>query len=184
MLLEGYNGVCEENSGELAQWDNGATEPVYERDNKWFKFVYDNGAAERDVTLYYQCLNYSNYPYRDFEVISRETDGPVELLITTIHACISYDDSKSSGSDDDEISAGWVLIIIILVGLFLYCAIGYAYNVKRTDGSGTDDWGKYDENVPQMSFWRMFPKYVYAGCIVTRDKIKACTGKDEGFEKL
>ena len=117
----------------------------------------------------------------DFTVLDREAGGDVTLLITTIAACIPYDDSKDNSSSD-EISAGSVLLIIILCGFFLYFMVGFIYNTQKSDAK---DWTD-KENCPHLrSFWCNLPRWTIAGCFVTRDKIlELTTKKDEQFEKL
>ncbi|KAK7498648.1 hypothetical protein BaRGS_00010025 [Batillaria attramentaria] len=57
-----------------------------------------------------------------------------------------------------SISIGWILVIIFLVVLVVYCVGGVAFNRIRLEKTGV-------EMVPNTSFWRALPGLVKDGCV-------------------
>lgn len=67
---------------------------------------------------------------------------------------------KFSGGGSDGLSGGWVFIIILLVGSFVYCVAGCVWMNRREGATGTD-------MIPQKAFWAALPGYVLDGCRAT-----------------
>lgn len=74
---------------------------------------------------------------------------------------------------------GWVFIGILFGVLFLYCVIGYVIN-----GAKSKEWGDYQRNIPQLTFWKVLPKLTFVGCQVSYEVIRGLLNKKVGNESL
>jgi len=137
----------------------------------------------RKLNIYFVCNDESN-PFANVRVTTTQS-CTYAMSIDTCLACgksacvISLPDDSDNG-----LSGGWVFIIILLVGAFLYFAIGYAYLSYKNPNSYKD----FKNNIPNKTFWILLPKYTFAGCVVTKEFIintynkysnKSTTGGEE-----
>jgi len=88
------------------------------------------------------------------------------LTYGTPHACPG--DSGGGGSSSG-LSGGWIFIIILLVGTFLYVVIGCVYKGKQLGATGM-------ERCPQVDFWRELPGLAKEGCRFTWNKLRGLCG--------
>jgi len=90
------------------------------------------------------------------------------FILETPLACNVTFPSGSSSSSSSSLSGGWVFIIILSVLIVVYCVGGYVFNGYKHPENG---WGNVRENVPNLSFWSLVPKWTWAGCCVTKEFI-------------
>lgn len=103
--------------------------------------------------------------------------------IGTVYACENAAEltaSNDDNDDDDDISGGSIFLIMLVyivmfyilkcfcflhrlfVGFFMYCTMGYIWNVYKNSNNNNDyDWKNYRENIPHITFWNMIPKWTY-----------------------
>jgi hypothetical protein len=75
----------------------------------------------------------------------------------------------------DEISAGWIFIIVLLLGGFFYLVVGTLYKTMNRGLSGV-------ESIPNIDFWQSLPGLVRDGCKATQNKF--CGGRVENYNEL
>eukprot|EP01083_Nonionella_stella_P028025 77164_1 len=176
----------------LGQWD-AAIQPKYEATNggTW-TFIYDNGDTDCGSPARTWSPKLVCTPGTHWESgIVNEATGSCyyEVEIKTQYACAASQNTGcvSAASSDSSLSGGWIFIIILLSGLFLYCVAGYLIMglSVNTDGG----LGDFANNIPQKSFWIVLPSLVIAGCSVTfefcSNKVNDLRNKgNEGQEAL
>eukprot|EP00486_Rosalina_sp_Unknown_P010019 CAMPEP_0201582458 /NCGR_PEP_ID=MMETSP0190_2-20130828/85495_1 /ASSEMBLY_ACC=CAM_ASM_000263 /TAXON_ID=37353 /ORGANISM="Rosalina sp." /LENGTH=259 /DNA_ID=CAMNT_0048022411 /DNA_START=8 /DNA_END=787 /DNA_ORIENTATION=+ len=164
---------------EIGRW-NAQESPTYDADTKTFEFQYNNG----DVCQQ-QVRNFVPQFICD-ESINGLSAGDVYepgfggcsyyLPIRTKYACagISCDADDASGG----LSGGWVFIIILICGLFVYFVAGYVYMALTVNKEA--GFGDFANNIPNRSLWCSLPSLVVAGCAVTKETIMGLMGKGGG----
>lgn len=108
-----------------------------------------------DVTLNFHCKS--------------GEEGALETVRQGDTACIFvaefYTKHACGGGGSGSGVGGWVFNGIVLIGLFLYFAIGFGYNFKAKDLRGK-------EAIPNHEFWSGLPGLVIDGCKYTWHLIK------------
>jgi hypothetical protein len=145
----------------LAQYSD-TDDPSYSSDDggTW-EFSYDgesgNNCDERSFTFIVVCDEDNEIGDADCE----ETDQcDYEFTFYTSYACVS------SSSSSSGMSGGSVFLLILFLGLILYCGGGYAYKAyKNTEGG----WKDYKNNTPHLEFWMTVPLWTKAGCLVSKE---------------
>lgn len=164
----------------IANWDQFESQPSYDG-NEW-KLEYSNGEQcfdePRLFTTVWRCSESEN------DVRVQEVTEPVPchyvMIMYTKYACKHNTYSKQNclyppSSDQYGLSAGWILIIIFINIVLIYCFIGYVFNA--TVRNKKNGFGDIKGNIPNLQFWISFPKYVMIGCVVSYEFIKYKIGK-------
>ena len=117
MVKQTYQQLCEE----ISLWNDGVT-PTYEEGK--FTFVYANGAPCSNQPRQWQPSFICDSGVNGFSAGTVTESGG-------IGACVYYVDIRTKyacpgvtcdASDDSSgLSGGWIFIIILLVGFFVYC---------------------------------------------------------------
>ena len=87
--------------------------------------------------------------------------------IRTKHACVG----GSSNDESDGLSPGYIFIILLCVGIILYCVGGFIFNGMRNPNE-EGKWTDLSYNIPNLPFWKILPQLVMAGCTETTNWVK------------
>ena len=166
---------------EIARW-NEAFNPQYDDVNKQWLFSYPNGGncdstgEPRSWAPTFICDETTELSYG--QVVEVSGICRYEIDIMTKYACLgAVCDHNSSKSDDEELSGGWIFIIMLLVGMFLYFTIGYVYMASTVNKEG--GFADFENNIPHRSFWCSLPFLTIAGCQVTKEFIMGFFNKGD-----
>ncbi|ESO96336.1 hypothetical protein LOTGIDRAFT_174858 [Lottia gigantea] len=96
------------------------------------------------------------------------------FTLTTNCACAGTCASSSPSNEDEGISTGTILCILLLVGGFLYIALGMAFMRTRRQASGA-------EMIPNRNFWTAIPGLIKDGFMFTIGKIR---GKKPDYNEI
>ena len=152
----------------VAQFDADVKPSYIDDENTWI-FYYNNGhnctynssdpssRKPRTLELKYVCNDDLDGPFQ-VETIVEPVPCIYELIIETDLACIER--GEGDGDDGNNLGAGWILIIIFIIFMILYCSIGCAIGKCQT--------------IPHFKFWCNLHRYVIAGCEETRDIVCCC----------
>eukprot|EP01083_Nonionella_stella_P029779 81869_1 len=135
-----------------------------------FTFQYKNGQSSfncytpRSFELTFICDPKAD-PYNSLVMDCGETPAcSYYLRLRTKYACVA------SNEEAQGLSAGSVLLILFFVLLFVYCVGGFIYKGMRNP---EQDWCDFQNNVPNLSFWKYVVSLTCAGCDVSKDYVKS-----------
>mmetsp|Transcript_62872 Transcript_62872/g.99815 ORF Transcript_62872/g.99815 Transcript_62872/m.99815 type:complete len:269 (-) Transcript_62872:192-998(-) len=175
------SGNCQAGIAKLDQsfTDIAPTAISFAGKQAWF-FDLDNGEASfscspdpRMLDLTFVC-DENGDPYDESQTMCGEDAlCQYHFTIYTKYACVSAAASDSDGG----LSTGSVLLIILLSVCCCYCCAGYLFNGMRHPDKRWDD---VEHNCPNLSFWKLLPQLVGAGCAVSFEFVKAKLNKEEG----
>eukprot|EP01084_Bolivina_argentea_P211299 359438_1 len=156
----------------LAKWDDGFIDPDenIEHGVKQYTFHYTNGLGGRNITINFMC-DPNAIPYDEDSVSCDEPSGyNYELTIVTYLACKNMFPEIIPLSN---LSIGSFFLILFVAILFVYCIVGYIVKWKIKSNS----FGNCRDNVPHYTFWKMLPRMIKTGCIVSCEWIMGTIGK-------
>jgi len=142
-------------------------------------------SSNTDVSDYDECyyqssssmvVNYICGAYGNNTVtVTSEPANPYSTcsFVLTVDSSIVCAALKGGGGASPGLRSGWIFVIIVVVVLFTYFAVGISYNHFKLGLSGT-------EMVPNIAFWRDLPGLVKDGCMFTFTKIKALVQRIKG----
>jgi len=141
--------------------------PYSKGESKGFTLQFSNGqycptiSKEREVKINFICDEKQEYPANGFTWSELSTciyniDFPTKYACHTPDNPDGPDDGKTGG-----LSGGWVLIILFLCLVFVYCVGGVVYNKRYETGK------EGMEVIPQKDFWCSIPNYTLIGCKVS-----------------
>jgi preprotein translocase subunit SecG len=173
----------------IGKYDD-SVQPTYSTNNGGsFTFTYTNGqsasgcGAQGNRWLILKFICGSTDVDQAGMTVTEPATCQYEMTVPTRCACSNNPCSGSSGgggssssSSDGGLSGGWVFIIILIVILFLYCSIGYILMGRKNEKG----FGDVKNNIPNAQFWTLLPKYVMAGCAVSKDYCMALVNKGRG----
>jgi len=93
----------------------------------------------------------------------------------TMNILTSFVCQGSGGEPSKGLSGGWIFIIILIVLIVLYIAVGCVYQRKKKGANGM-------ESCPNIEFWRGLPILVKEGFTFTWSKLRGLCGKGEYTE--
>lgn len=142
---------------------NGAQVVYQNGDGDCYNF--NTGQTEQRVlTMQFKCQDKADAAL----AFSTSSNDPCQysLVYGTPYACPGAGGGGGGGSSSDSsgLSGGWVFIIILLVGAFVYILGGCIYKAKQLGAVGM-------ERMPNIEFWREVPGLVKDGCRFTSRKI-------------
>ena len=59
----------------------------------------------------------------------------------------------------------------------LYCVFGCIWNRVRNPDN------KFSQNIPNVEFWCLLPKYTWTGCIITKEKLLSHTSSHNNIDQ-
>eukprot|EP01084_Bolivina_argentea_P287047 492496_1 len=91
------------------------------------------------------------------------------MNIATVYACFD----GNEGANNSVLSGGSIFLICFFAAIFLYCFIGYMFNVYRLyDKEDTYAWTNVKTNIPNYSLFTYFVQLIGAGCHVSFELVK------------
>jgi len=170
---------CREDSGSICQYDKGkynaylgsfidSPAPSFSlidsaKPEAGVKVFFENSSCKlgqmRETTLLVTCGSAEDF------IVTEGTGGNIchyTIEMKSKAACLH-------DSGDGGISGGTVFLIILLVSVFLYVAIGCAVCIKKYERRGLDA-------CPHKDFWAAIPGLVKDGCSFTVGKLKGLCG--------
>ena len=169
------------------KWDETITPSFSSENNGKWEFTYDNGEddcgnPQRTWVPTFQCEEGTEW--REDQAAETGTCR-YEATIYTKYACLGHDYCQGGGggggngdNDNDGLSGGWIFIICLIGGFFLYFLIGYS--IKATTVNKDGGFGDFNNNIPQKEFWIVCPKLVMTGCQVSKEYVMALINKGKG----
>jgi len=167
---------CREDSGSICQYDKqkyvASLGSFIDSPAPTFSLI-DSAKPEAGVKIYLENSSCKLGQMRETTLLI--TCGSVEDFIVTEGSTCHYTiEMKSKAaclhdSGDGGISGGTVFLIILLVSVFLYVAIGCAVCIKKYERRGLDA-------CPHKDFWAAIPGLVKDGCSFTVGKLKGLCG--------
>ena len=89
------------------------------------------------------------------------------FTVYTKLACLN----QSGNDGSDELSTGSIILIVVFVGITVYCVGGFIFNGWRNPKEEAK-WTDFSYNIPNLPFWKLLLQLVIAGCAETTDWIK------------
>eukprot|EP01084_Bolivina_argentea_P265367 449791_1 len=167
----------------IANWDTDAQSTI----------PYYNSAFERWTFNYSTGNDCNNEPYKffvyyncdpdigDYRVVSVGSPQECEglMYIDTQWACPG-EIYTTPAPIDNSLSAGSIIVIILLLAFLIYFTIGYIICaiLNRKDYGYCD----VQANIPHIVFWIKLPALVMAGCMFTKDFLLALCSCDNKID--
>ncbi|KAG9395815.1 Autophagy-related protein 27 [Carpediemonas membranifera] len=120
----------------------------------YLKGVDPNG-VRRDSTMYFVCGSTDNFVMKGMEDTGMYSI--YYFAITTPAACNASHHTNIIVAVASFIGLGWVLLVLMALGVFIYLAVGMVYKRLALGATGL-------EIIPNIDFWSRVPGLMIDGC--------------------
>jgi len=134
--------------------------------------IVDNMTYHEECNVNYSTINYDIYCSHNATVVQEVKEDTSnctwEIIMLSPNGCLNYE-LVTITNNDDNLSVGSIILLIVFVTFFVYLILGCAYNSFYHGRVGFDAF-------PNKNGWIKCFRFTKAGCETTRDCL--CCGRN------